>query len=165
MLPKQKLSDKKSSDSTTKSPKSCRAVVDQRVREIVVLYTQGATRTEIIEHAVKMNWGVCVQRIDQYMGEAKKIVLEQNTTSMNDNLAIISKNYWNLYKRAMTPTEMHEMGNIAEARQILTAIAKLKGLDKLLINHIIDDRRDTSLLSDDDLETLLADQVNETATH
>lgn len=135
-----------------KLKRTSKGEVDRRIKQIVQFYQDGRTRTFVHQYAAIQGWDLHESRIDHYIAEANKLILEYNKANLEENLAIISGNYWSLYREAMV------QNNLAEARQAMTALAKLKGLDKLVINHVIDDRRDTEALSDEELDALLAEE-------
>lgn len=127
--------------------KSTKAQIEQRLKEVQELLLDGRTRSFIVQYGSK--WQVSDRQIDDYIAQATAIIKEINLASVQDNLALITANQWTLYRKAITDN------NIPVARQLLMDLAKLRGLDQATINHIIEDKRELSNLSNADLEKLL----------
>lgn len=127
--------------------KSTKAQIEQRLKEVQELLLDGRTRSFIVQYGSK--WQVSDRQIDDYIAQATAIIKEINLASVQDNLALITANQWTLYRKAITDN------NIPVARQLLMDLAKLRGLDQATINHIIEDKRELSDLSNADLEKLL----------
>lgn len=131
----------------TKKPKATQAEVNQRVKEIADQLLAGFTRSHILQYA--SNWGVSDRQVDEYIAQATAQIKEINSTTIQDNLALISSNQWDLYRKAI------KENNLAVARQVLMDLAKLRGLDQMIVNHIIEDKREHADLSDADLDKAL----------
>lgn len=127
--------------------KSTKAEYDQRVSEVQELLLSGRTRSFIIQYGSK--WQVSDRQIDDYISSATKVIKEILLGKLEDNMAIISNNLWELFR--FNKSE----GNTAECHKILMSLAKLKGLDQQVINHVIDDKRELAHMTDAELERLL----------
>lgn len=132
---------------TSKKSKSTQAELSLRVSEIQSLILQGYTRSHILKHASK--WNLSDTQVDLYTAKAKEQIKEINQASLQDNLAVITTNQFQLFIQAKKD------GNLAVARQLLMDLAKLKGLEQSTINHIIEDKRELETLSDDELSSIL----------
>ena len=128
--------------------KADQAQTDQRVKEICQWKLDGYTRTDILRFA-KEKWQIGPDRTDQLIAEATSKIKEINALSIQDNMAILNNQYWNLWRQAAA------IGDISEQHRILNSIAKLKGLDKVTINHIVEDKRELADLSDEELDRML----------
>lgn len=141
--------------SPKKSKKSTKAEVDQRVTEIQTLLLQGQTRSFIQRYAKNQQWGVGEDQVDKYMTQATQIIKEINLATVQDNMALISSNLWDLYRKASKDS------NLSEQHKILMSIAKLKGLDQYTVNHIIQDEREHASLSDEELNAMLEGSIEQ----
>ena len=131
--------------------KSTDAEVSRRIRFVQRLLLRGRTRSEILQVTTK-KWGLEASMIDKYIARAKEFINEVNKIEMLDNMAMITRNYWENYREALKEK------NRFLAVSILEKIAKLKGLSQETVNHIIEDRRDLETLTDEDLEKALTDE-------
>lgn len=131
--------------------RSTDAEVARRIRFVQRLLLRGRTRSEVLQFAAK-KWGLEDRQIDDYISRAKEFINEVNKIEMLDNMALITRNYWENYREALKEK------NRFLAVSILEKIAKLKGLSQETINHIIEDRRDLETLTDEDLERALTDE-------
>lgn len=127
--------------------KSTKAVVNQRVTEIYTLLMEGFTRSDILKYASK--WGVSDTQVDLYTRQATAILKEHNAFTLQDNMALITSNLWQAFRQAKVEK------NLSEQHKILMSLAKLKGLDQMTVNHVIEDKRDLTEMSDSDLDNLL----------
>lgn len=130
-----------------KAFKSTKAEVNQRVTEVQDLIMKGFTRTDILQYGSK--WDVSDRTIDEYLAGARRALKEINSSTLQDNQAIIVGGLWGIYRSAING------GNLAEAHKVLMSIAKLKGLEQTTINHIIEDKRELETLSDTELDAIL----------
>ena len=93
-----------------------------RVNEVARLIMNGRTRGDILHNT--SNWGVSDRQVDEYIARACKTISEINRESLQDNLAIIKRNYWQLYRQALKEKDGRLAANILES------LAKLMGLYK-----------------------------------
>lgn len=144
---------KKAKSKDKDSLKSTKAQVNQRVSEVQALLLQGLTRSYILRYASK--WKVSDRQVDDYIRMATEMIKEVNTATLQDNMGVITANLWGLFRTARTAN------NVAEAHKILVSIAKLKGLDQSIVNHIIEDKRELADMSDQELDTILNQANND----
>lgn len=135
--------------------KSTKAEFNQRLTEVQNLLLSGFTRSQIVHYGSK--WKVVDRQIDEYISQATAIIKEHNSATIQDNMAIITSNLWDQFRQAK------QEKNISECHKILMSLAKLKGLDQMTVNHIIEDKRELADLSDEDLERML--ETNESTSH
>ena len=129
------------------SPKSTQAQLSQRVTEVQALLLQGFTRCYLLQYGAK--WKISPRQMDEYISMATIQIKEINMLSIQDNMALISSNLWDLFRVA------GKDNNRSEQHKILMSIAKIRGIDQHAITHIIEDRRELESLSDLELEQLL----------
>lgn len=127
--------------------KSSNTEIDQRVKEVEDLLLEGFQRRHILQHGSK--WKVSSRQIDEYISRARLNIKEINDADTQDNLALINEGLWDTFRNAK------KLGNVTEQRQILMAIAKLKGLDNHAVTHVIEDKRELADVSNEDLDKLL----------
>lgn len=130
--------------------KSTQAQMNQRITEVKELMLNGFTRSHIIQHGSE-KWGITERQVDEYITRANAITKEINLLTLQDNLALITNGLWDVYRKAATQTPP----NLSEMRQTLQGIAKLKGLDQQTVNHVIEDKRELSDLTNADLDSIL----------
>jgi len=136
---------KKQKDKPKRADKS---EISNRVLEIYRLKLAGKTRSFILEYANK-EWDISQQRTDQLIGEATKLVLEQNQASMEEDRAVIVSNLWDIYSKVVG-SDPRLAVNIQES------IAKLKGAGKVVPQeHKLEIVRDLEDLSDGELDDIL----------
>lgn len=123
--------------------KSTKAEVDQRVTEITSLLLDGYTRSYILKYGQK--WKVSDNMIDQYTMRAWEQIKEINLRTAQENLSMVTTQLLNLLREA------RRQGNISEQRQIIMSIAKLRGLEQININHVIEDKREFEDMSEEAL--------------
>jgi CRP-like cAMP-binding protein len=139
----------KSTSKIKKAPKPTKVQRESRVVEVYKLLLNHETRTEILEFCSK-NWGLERAAADNLMQEASRMLSDDLKKTKEANLATYLQSLRNLYRIAM------QQGNLQAARQCLMDSAKLLGLDQSTINHVIEDKRELSELSDEDLDKLIA---------
>lgn len=105
--------------------KSTQAQRNQRIAEIKELMLVGKTRCDILKYAKK--WGKSDGQIDADMAVAREEIREINSIDFKDNRSLVLKNYWEVYLAAK------EVKNIKEQRSVLDSIARVCGLEKLVI--------------------------------
>lgn len=148
-----KLKSKLTTQAVNKvNKKSTDAEVIQRVSEVQNLILQGHQRHEILRFTAN-KWQVSPRSTDEYIARATKNIKEINLATLQDNSAIITTALWKAFRSAV------EVANISEQRQILMAIAKLKGLEQHTINHVIQDERELASLSDSELDAILVNPI------
>lgn len=145
---KEEVSPKDGTPTSKKTFKqSTKAELSQRLTEVQSLILQGYTRHAILQYGSK--WNLSDRQIDDYTAKATALIKEINKASIQDNLAIITTNQFQLLIQAKKD------GNLAVARQLLMDLAKLKGLEQTYINHTISDVRDLENVSNEELDSLL----------
>lgn len=132
-----------------KSPKSTQVEMDRRISEFQTLLLNGYTRSHLLQHAAE-KWNVAERTADTYIAKAGEIIKEVNRASLEENLAIIVTNLWHQLRQARK-TQDH-----GECRQILMAIAKLKGLDQERVLHSFESDKDFADMPDTELDKILA---------
>lgn len=140
----------KTKEVEVKQAKSTKVEIIQRVREVQTHLLQGYTRNDILQYGSK--WKVSDRQIDDYIAAARKNIKEVSQAGLENDLAIILSAMWETFRRAVS------QNNVGEQRQILMAIAKLKGMDETRVNHVIEDKRELSNLSDTELDAILAEE-------
>jgi len=133
--------------------KSTVAEINARVSEVTAWMLDGDTRSDIVRHGSK--WGVSSRQIDDYMAMATAAIKEVNQLTLQENQGTILRNLWQLFK------ESRIEGDRAEQHKVLMSIAKLKGLDQMTVNHVIEDKRELSDMSDEQLEAIIVDVPKE----
>ena len=140
--------------------RSTNAEIDLRVREVQALILDGCTRSAIVQFGSK--WGVSDRQIDDYIKAATERITEHNLSTLQLDMSIVTSQLWNLFRQA------REIGNVTEQRQILTTIAKLKGLNrdpadcKVALDKEAELRREAiRRLSNEELDALLAEYSND----
>ena len=133
------------------SKKSTDAEVARRIRFVQRLLLRGRTRSEILQFATK-KWDLEESMIDKYIARAKEFINEVNKVEMLDNMAMITRNYWENYREALKEK------NRFLAVSILEKIAKLKGLSQDTLKLIIDDGKDLADFQDETLEQALKEE-------
>lgn len=129
------------------SPKPLKAESHTREKLIAELLLEGRTRsyiTEYCEERFKIKHGAA----DDLINKATKRIQEINMNTLETNLATITNNQWDLYRKAV------KEGNLSVARAVLMDMAKLRGLDSSNINVVIE-KREHQDLSDEELDKLL----------
>ena len=132
--------------------KSTDAEISRRVRFVRRMLLRGHTRGDIVRFCSK-KWGITSRQIDDYLAYAKEEIEEINKTDMKQNMAMISRNYWEQYRLA------HKSKNGFLAVTILEKIAKLKGLSQETLKLVLDDRKDLEALSDEELEIAVSERI------
>lgn len=128
---------------------------DLRVLEIIPLLLDGYSRQEILIHCAK--WKIHDRTVDKYIKIAIEKVIQINTTSIEQNLAIITTNLWRLYRKAK------EKDDPKEQHRLLMSLSKILGLDKLSLHiNTSDNKRLLKNLPTEALDKLLEDQNEET---
>lgn len=127
------------------------AAQSMRIKEITKLLVRGRRRPFILEFANK-NWGIAERTTDELISKASADILDANKSSAPMNLAIVSSNQWDLYRRAIVKKDLFL------ARQILMDIAKIQGLGQEQI-HVIEDRRELADLPDDQLDKIISSDL------
>lgn len=119
-----------------------------RVRAIAKLLIRNHGRAHILQHAAT-KWGLADRAADELIARATAEILEANRPSIQMTIARVATTQWEILRAAMRKKEYFL------ARQILMDIAKLGGLEQQTINHIIDDKREFSSLTDAELDAKL----------
>jgi hypothetical protein len=135
------------SKGNTSYKKSTKQELATRVGEILLLLANGYTRSYIMQYSSK--WNICDRQVDDYIAMANKELKEINALTVQDNLAIITHNLWDVFREA------RKANNLAEQHKVLVSIAKLKGLEQHTVNHIIEDKRELSGITDAELDNML----------
>jgi len=79
---------------------------------------------------------------------------EINKVTAEENLTLLTKNMWSLYRSCINSD------NLSEANKVLMNIAKLRGLDQITL--VIEDKRELQGLSDEELEAAIYQKPNDT---
>lgn len=134
--------------------KSTLVEVDNRIKEIQAMLLDGRTRSEILQFGSK--WKVGTRQIDDYIKQARDEIKEINSNTFQDNLSIVIRNLWDLFREARI------LSNIQEQHKILMSLSKIMGLEKITVNHIIEDKRPLETMSDEELQTLMITEESNT---
>ncbi len=137
--------------------KSTKAELDQRVSEVQALLLQGYTRSYILQYGSK--WGISDRQIEEYMAKASINLKEINSITLQENMALIASNLWDLFRKAKVDNDL------SEQHKILMSLAKLKGLDQQAIHHIIEDKRELADMTDEDLDRALNQAASQQERH
>jgi hypothetical protein len=123
---------------------------EKRVTDVESWLLDGLTRTQVLKKA--KGWGVTDRQVDDYIAEAKGVIKEINLADRDENMSLVTKNLWDLYR-------FQRINDPGEARKILMDIAELRGLKETTIQHFVnerplqqieDDLLEGSLTADDD---------------
>lgn len=135
--------------SRSKDDVSTKAEVNNRINEIANLLSVGYTRSYILSYGSK--WSISDRQIDNYISEAWKKLKEINDLSIQDNLSMVTNQLWDLYRDSRANNDRQN------ANKALAQIAKIKGLEVNTVNHIIEDQRELSNMTNEQLDELLND--------
>ena len=133
------------------SNKASEAEMLIRVKEVAQLQLNGYSRPEIIEY-INEKWGLQRAQADNLIAMATARIKEINSITVQETLAMISTNYWDIFRTAKAA------GNSALCVTILEKIAKLKGLESYTVNHVISDSRELETMSDEELDKILEEE-------
>lgn len=125
---------------------------ETRAYECLDHLMQGRTRAFIVKEITE-KYKVGARQVDFYIAKAREIVSEHNLHTYEYNASIISENLWELYRRSLRKDDL------GEAHRVLMSIAKLKGVDKQVVNHKITVTSAYADLSDDALDAALDAEV------
>lgn len=137
-----------SEDQQDKSTKSTNAEVNQRVETVQELILEGRTRSYIVRYC-STHYNVGSRQVDDYISKATQILKEVNAATLQENMSVITNSLWQLFREA------REAKNIQEQHKILMSLSKLKGLDQTTVNHVIEDKRELSGMSNEELDQIL----------
>lgn len=138
------------------NPRASDAEIQLREAKAKEMLLDGFTRAEIVRECSKL-YGVSARQIDDYIKVAREEIAEINQVDAKETLSTILKNQWKLFRKAVLKD------NDQLARQILMDIAKLKGLEQINVNHVIE-QREFKDISDEELDKLLSEGLNSSAT-
>lgn len=127
--------------SPTKSVKSTKAELAQRVSEILGLLSSGYTRSHIVQFSAK-KFGVNARQADQYIALASKELLEVNQVSIAKVSAQLKRKLWETVRSA----DKH-----SDRIAALKELARIHGIGSTNLNISVDDSRELANLSDDEL--------------
>lgn len=125
----------------------------ERVLEIQGFLLSGRTRTQILASCKK--WRVSDRQVDNYIAAAWKVIKEINERQYEENLSIVSSHLWDIFAESRAIKDGHL------SLKILTQIAKVQGLEKFNFNHHVFDERPLQGESDEALDNLIGEPVNE----
>lgn len=131
------------------NPRATDLQVFNRVLEVQAMLLDGYTRSEVIRF-ITASHKVGEDQIDKYIAKAKDLNREVNLVTAAENLDLITKNLWNIYRQCM------KTDNLSEANKVLMNIAKLRGLEQISI--VIEDKREYEHLTDEELEAAIVIQ-------
>lgn len=134
--------------SEKKVSKSDLVTLRERVKTVRNMMLQGLTRYDICHYASE-TWGVSDRQAERYMHEANKILDELNMIDAADNLKMVTANMWSIYRDAVKAND-HRL-----KLDVLKEICKIKGLNHETVMHIIDDKRELSHMTDEELDSRL----------
>jgi len=120
----------------------------RKVCGVADLLLEGRTRSYILEF-VEATYKLKRGSADELIAEATKRIQEINMNTLETNLATITNNQWDLYRKAV------KEGNLTVARQLLMDMAKLRGLESSNINVVIE-KRELQEMSDEELDKMLS---------
>jgi len=106
-------------------PKGTNAEVAQRVQAVREWLLEGNTRSDILRYTT--SWKITDRTVDEYMARATDEIKEINDIDFKTNRSLVLKNLWETYGRAK------EAKNLKEQKGILDSIARICGLEKLVI--------------------------------
>lgn len=128
------------------NPRGTDLQVFDRILEVQQYLLNGYTRSEVIRFITESH-GVGEDQVDKYIASAKLLNNEINKVTAEENLTLLTKNMWQLYRACISSD------NLSEANKVLMNIAKLRGLDQISI--VIEDKREYQSMSDEELEAAL----------
>ena len=130
---------------------------ETRIKEIIAKQLDGYTRTELLEFIG--TWGLKRSQADNLIRLASERFKEINKSSIQDIQALVFNNYLHELRQARAE------GDRSSIISILKEVSKIHGLDKVTINHIVEDKRELADLSDADLEAMLVEGESDSAAH
>lgn len=107
-----------------------------RITEVKEALLLGDTRCDIFQLGSK--WDVDERTIDNYIGAARKEILEANNASYEENRALIIKNLWEVYKDAK------KVKDLREQRSCLAELVKVTGLAEIRIKNLVEKLEDVN---------------------
>ena len=123
--------------------------VEERISKVFQWNLKGYSRREILLFCSKEGWGVSDRQVQDYIGEAKRRLVEMNQDTQEEDLSRIISLHLANYRAS------EEVGDRQEMRKILECISKLKGLE--LINLRVKIDRPLKELDDTELLKQLTD--------
>lgn len=136
-----------------KTPRAPAPVVLDRTNEVQALLQSGRTRAYILQST--SDWGLDERTIDAYIRRAMDRIKEINKVTIEENMALITNELWDLVRTAKISGD----GNLVAKG--LAQLAKIKGLEELTINHVVQDKRELSDANDEDLDDFIEGEVVE----
>ena len=130
-------------DRETRPTRSTIAEYDTRIKTITDLLLSGSNRLDIIQFTSE-KWGVSERTSDEMIARARKKIVDLNSDSIEESIALITANYWDIVKKTKSKEDYNT------SVMALREIAKLKGLDQITINHVHHKSEDYSDIDDDD---------------
>lgn len=136
-----------------KRGKATNSEMEARIKTVIQMKLQGYARPEILEYA-KNTWGIETSTTDIVTTRATERMTEINNIDIKETIAAVMHNLWMQYREA-SKTKNGQLCLL-----IIKEIARIKGIDQMTINHVIEDRRELQNLSDEDLDRLIEDDDN-----
>ena len=84
-----------------KSKRSTKAEISDRVDEIIILRTGGASRAQIVAYAEKKGWGVSVTQIDDYIRQSKREYRRLSKIKVREQAGLAIARLEDLYNKCL----------------------------------------------------------------
>lgn len=130
---------------TTKRTKSTKAELIQRVTEVGELLLEGRTRHEIFR-IVTTKYSCSERTVDDYIALARVEIEEINKSRLEHDVSILMRNLWKLYREA---------DKTSDKLAVVKEIMRIKGIGSTNLNLFIEDKRELSEMSDEELASML----------
>lgn len=131
---------------------------EHRIKRICELKLEGFTRHHILQYA-EQTWKIREDRTDQLIGKANQRIKELNTVGIQENMALVVSNLWDLYREARM------QGDRKSALTALAQISKIKGLEQITINHNLEPSELMGLTNEDLDKLLIEGHDNDNKSH
>jgi len=135
------------------NPRGTDLQVFDRILQVQQYLLNGYTRSEVIRF-ITSDHRVGEDQVDKYIASARMLNNEINKVTAEENLTLLTKNMWSLYRSCINSD------NLSEANKVLMNIAKRRGLDQITL--VIEDKRELQGLSDEELEAAIYQKPNDT---
>lgn len=134
--------------------KATNAETAKRVEEIKELLCNGYGRSKIVRFCAE-RYNLRSRQAEVLMARATAEIKEANSSPPEELAAKIAANFWKQYRKA----EKNEDGHLAISA--MRELAKLCGLDQIVVNHIISEKKELDQIPDDIINAEFTDVDDE----
>lgn len=124
--------------------RSPQVLIRERETQLIELYLNGKTRAAMIQFASDEGWGLSERQIDTYIRKATARIEELGNQTIEEKKKLIENALWETRIYAM------KMGEVGVARQCLTDLARINGLEKHVF--LVEKKRELSSFTDEDID-------------